>query len=88
MAKGVIHTFFDECAEFDEEQYAESLPRDKCRSCGKDAPYMERGEWRLLRLTRPNCLSGGVVDEGVRLVCGNCLLPLRDAWAQQVREKS
>lgn len=59
--------------------------RDKCRACGKDTPFRERGEWRLVRLTRPFCTSGGPIDEGVRLVCGNCLLPLRDAWAKQER---
>jgi len=62
--------------------------RDKCSACGKDAPFGERWPWRFLRLTRPVGTSGGAVDEGVRLVCGNCLIPLREAWAKQEQERS
>lgn len=59
-----------------------------CSACAKDSPFSERSEWRMVRLTRPVGVSGGFIDEGARIVCGNCLLPLRDAWLSQARERS
>lgn len=61
--------------------------RDPCSACGKNPPFNERGEWRLLRLHRPVSYWGGAADEGLKLMCGTCLLPLRDAWLSQIREK-
>lgn len=57
--------------------------RLKCEACGADPPFRERGEWRTVRLTRPVCTSGGHIDESARIVCGECLLPLRAKWAKQ-----
>jgi len=54
-----------------------------CSACGADPPFKRRGEWRTMRLTRPVCTAGGHIDEGVRIVCGECLLPLRAAWAKE-----
>jgi len=62
--------------------------RDRCTICGKDTPFKLRAAWRLVRLTRPLGVPGAAIDEGVRLVCGNCLLPLRDAWLKREQEKS
>jgi len=57
-----------------------------CSACGDDPPFRERSEWRTITIRRPNGTAGGPIDEGCRLLCGECLLPLRIKWAKQSRK--
>lgn len=50
-----------------------------CSACGANPPFGKRVDWRIV------ALSGRALREEPRLVCDECLLPLRHKWAEQAK---
>jgi len=62
--------------------------KDQCAGCGANPPFKARTEWRIIRITGRDQATWQAIDEGIKLLCEQCLLPLRAVLAGQARKAS